>query len=90
MNHTFLTSTFALPLAMFVASAMSVRVPCGVVHGGATGVTPRTGPVPTGVGYDVRVITADVMLYFFLQASVRHRYMMFLALLRVFTPRSCG
>ena len=49
---------------MTAAGAMSVPVPCGAVHGGATGVTPRTGPAPTGVGYDVRVIIADVMKYF--------------------------
>ena len=62
MSHTFLTSTFALLYAMSAAGAMSVPVPCGAVHGGATGVTPRTGPVPTSVGYDVRVMTADVMM----------------------------
>ena len=49
---------------MSVAGAMSVPVPCGAIHGGATGATSRTGPVPTSVGYDVRVIIAKVVKCF--------------------------
>ena len=64
VSHTFLLSTSALLHAMSAAGATSVPVPCGAVHGGATGATPRAGPVLTGVGYDVRVITVDVMMYF--------------------------
>ena len=49
---------------MSADGAMSVHVPCGAVHGGATGATPKTSPVPIGVGYDERDITANVMPYF--------------------------
>ena len=73
---------------MCAAGAILVPVPCGAVHGGATDATPRTGLVLTGVDYDVRVITADVMPYFVsdVRTSPLHDVPVDVT---GFTPRSC-